>query len=33
MAKHVTIHSNDRVTPMTTVTVLLSIATGTAGQK
>jgi hypothetical protein len=33
MAKHVTIYSNDRVTPSTTVTVLLSIATGTAGQK
>jgi hypothetical protein len=32
MAKYVTIHTNDRVTPMTTVTVLLTIATVTAGQ-
>jgi hypothetical protein len=33
LAKHVTIYSNDRVTPATTVTVLLSIMTGTAGPK
>jgi hypothetical protein len=33
MTKYVTIHSNDRMTPMTTVTVLLSVATDTAGQK
>jgi hypothetical protein len=33
LAKHVMIHSNDPVTPMTTVTVQLSIATGTAGAE
>ncbi len=33
MAKHVTIHSNDRVMPTTSVTVLLSIAMGAAGPK
>jgi hypothetical protein len=33
LAKHVTIYSNDGVTPMTTVTVRLSIAAGTAGAE
>ena len=33
LAKHVVIYSNDGVTPMTTVTVRLSIATGTAGAE
>jgi len=33
MAKYVTIHSNDRVTPRTTVTVLLSIGMGSAAPK
>jgi hypothetical protein len=33
MAKHVTIHSNDRVAPTTTVTVLLTVKANAAGQK
>jgi hypothetical protein len=33
MVKHVTIHSSDRVTPTTTVSVLLSIAAGTTGPQ
>jgi hypothetical protein len=31
MVKHVTIHTNDRVTPATSVTVMLLIKAGTAG--
>jgi hypothetical protein len=33
LAKHVTIYSNDAVTPMTTVTVRLTIAAITAGPE
>jgi hypothetical protein len=33
LVKHVAIHSNDHVMPTTTVTVMLTIATGTAGPK
>jgi len=32
-AKHVTIHSNDRVTPLTSVTVRLSIEANPAAPK
>jgi hypothetical protein len=33
LAKHVAIYSSDRVTPITTVTVRLSIAAGTAAPR
>jgi len=33
MARHVTIHSNDRGMPVLPVTVVLTVAEKTAGQK
>jgi hypothetical protein len=33
LVKHVAIYSNDAITPTTSVTVMLTIATGMAGPK